>query len=166
MRYEYDLLDVCRWTKEIVFGGHGDPHPESEQRYLAFLEMRLENWQPAPKDAYSEAVAALVKASIEILKDSIAHQEFRWRKQAWEEETRFVSNTTEILGNEHFQAIIALGKPVIPYLLESILLKPSLLYKALSAITNGSTGPLTPQPYGDIASHCAAWLEWGRTNNV
>lgn len=60
--------------------------------------------------------------------------QFKQYLKAWKEETQFVSSPTEIVGNENFQGIVNLGKPVVPLVLSELQNNPNYLVWALNFI--------------------------------
>ena len=54
----------------------------------------------------------------------------------WQKKTLFLSSTKAIIENRDFQAIIAMGPSVVPFIIEEIENKPSTLVWALNLILN------------------------------
>jgi hypothetical protein len=63
-----------------------------------------------------------------------------------------------------YQAIITLGPPVIPLLLQDLQREPAHWFEALKAITGED--PVAPADWGRIPAMTAAWLSWGRARGL
>ena len=59
-----------------------------------------------------------------------------------------------------YQSIIAMGEPVVPWLLQRLAEKPDHWFVALNAITGAR--PVPPESRGRIKEMTQAWLNWGR----
>jgi len=63
-----------------------------------------------------------------------------------------------------YQAIVALGPPVVPLLLRDLKREPAHWFEALKAITGED--PVQSRDWGKIGAMTAAWLAWGRTRGL
>jgi hypothetical protein len=63
-----------------------------------------------------------------------------------------------------YQAIIALGPAVVPFVLHDLEREPAHWFEALQAITGAD--PVTPAQWGNIPAMSAAWLRWGREQGI
>ena len=63
-----------------------------------------------------------------------------------------------------YQAIIALGPPVVPLLLHDLEREPFHWFEALQAITGED--PVPREHWGMIAAMRADWLAWGRERGL
>jgi hypothetical protein len=72
--------------------------------------------------------------------------------------------TTGRIMTEHpaHKAIIELGEPAVPLLLEELDREPDHWFAALRAITGAN--PVRPEDRGDLARMAESWIEWGRSN--
>lgn len=82
----------------------------------------------------------------------------------WKEDTRFCSSMREIIGNEHYRAIIALGPDVVPVILEHLEQEPEHLSSALLELTGEN--PLRPEHAGNIRALSETWVRWGRARGL
>jgi hypothetical protein len=87
-------------------------------------------------------------------------QRLRRLEAAWEAETQFLSDPRPIIEHPAFQAIIALGEQVVPFLLRDLERCPHLWVWALPRITGAN--PVAPADGGNIRAMTEAWLRWGR----
>jgi hypothetical protein len=69
-----------------------------------------------------------------------------------------------MLAHPAYQAIIALGPPVVPFLLRDLEREPVHWFEALQAITGEYLVPRTD--WGNIPAMVAAWLAWGRRHGL
>jgi hypothetical protein len=61
-----------------------------------------------------------------------------------------------------YKAIIELGEPAVPLLLQELDGEPDHWFAALRAIT--SANPVRPEDQGDLEKMAESWIEWGRAN--
>src|SRR5436309_15549865 len=74
--------------------------------------------------------------------------QFRALAAQWKAETAFLSSTSAMAAHPAYQAIIALGPPVVPLLLQDLQREPAHWFEALKAITGED--PVAPQDWGRI----------------
>lgn len=92
-------------------------------------------------------------------------QRFRELAQQWEEETLNVSSLTEIFSHEAYLAIIALGRPVLPFLFSELDQRPNFWFTAISSIllaNNEYADVVREEDYGNLQKMTDAWVEWGK----
>ena len=77
----------------------------------------------------------------------------------WREERGFSSSMTDVLTSPSYLRVIALGRPVVPYLLAELAATPDHWFSALSAITG--VNPVPDQAAGNLQAMTEAWLHWG-----
>ena len=82
----------------------------------------------------------------------------------WKEKSRFLSNSAQMALLRPYQAIIGMGMPVVPLILEELQREPDQWFWALEAITEEN--PVPPQAAGNVAQTAAAWVEWGRMRGI
>lgn len=85
---------------------------------------------------------------------------FRDLEARWTADTEFLSSYQEIVGHPAFQAIVALGPAVVPFMLRDLRERPRLWVWALSRITGEN--PVPDDAAGDVGKMSEAWLSWGR----
>ena len=79
----------------------------------------------------------------------------------WKTATAFTSSATAMVAHPAYQAIIALGPPVVPLLLQELEREPAHWFEALRAITGED--PVARDDWGKMSAMAAAWVKWGRT---
>jgi hypothetical protein len=89
---------------------------------------------------------------------------FRELVRVWEEDTLYISSSTQILAHPAFQRIIELGDLVVPLLLAEARARPNHLIFALNRITG--TDPASPADRGKIVAMAEAWVKWGEAHNL
>ena len=92
--------------------------------------------------------------------DPVARQIQRLKAQ-WLKQTMVLSDAGKIMRHPAFKAIIALGEPAVPIILDA---RPSLLVWALPAITGEN--PVAEGDDGKIDKLTEAWLQWGRAKGL
>ncbi len=75
-----------------------------------------------------------------------------------------LSSTSAMVRHPAYQAIIALGMPVVPLLLRDLQREPVHWFEALEAITGEN--PVLPAHHGDIPAMADDWLAWGRKHGL
>ena len=83
---------------------------------------------------------------------------FNELSQKWEQETSGLSSISKKMTNLNYLKIIALGKIVVPFILESLQTKPDHWFLALKALTDEDP----TQPEDDFEQAVEAWLNWGK----
>lgn len=89
---------------------------------------------------------------------------FRTLRDEWLEDTKFVSSVTDMIAHPAYQTIIAVGIPLIPFLLKELQIQPQHWFAALNAITGAD--PVRPQERGNVPAMIQAWLRWGRSKGL
>ena len=93
-------------------------------------------------------------------------QKFRELAERWNEEVLNLSSLTEILSHEAYLAIIALGRPVLPFLFSELEREPNLWFTAISSILEASDEKadvvVDESSHGNIQRIADDWLEWAR----
>jgi hypothetical protein len=102
--------------------------------------------------------AELLNAPAPEVKD--VAEEFRRLAEWWDRETAVVSNLNVSFKHPAYQAIIALGPPVIPILLHELETNPHWWFRALRELTGANVVPRDDA--GNLPRMAAAWIKWGR----
>jgi hypothetical protein len=90
--------------------------------------------------------------------------EFQALARQWKEACGILSSTTAMVAHPAYQAIIDLGQPVVPLLLQELAKEPVHWFEALQAITGED--PVPRSDWGNIPAMTSAWLAWGRSRNL
>ncbi len=93
--------------------------------------------------------------------ESLAPQ-FRDHAKQWKRDVAYISSSTIRHKNKHYQAIIKLGKDVIPLILKELEKGPSDWFFALHRITGED--PISEKDIGDFRKMADQWLDWGTRN--
>jgi hypothetical protein len=86
--------------------------------------------------------------------------EFERLAVEWKRETAHLSSPGAIAEHRAYQAIIGMGKEVIPFILRDLENSRAQWFWALRSIARES--PVRPGDRGDIHAMTDAWLNWGR----
>jgi len=89
-------------------------------------------------------------------------EKFQKLKKRWIKETMFMSSTTDIVYNKHYQSIIKMGEKVVPIILKDMKDEPNWWFWALASITEED--PTTVDICGDLQKLTQVWLKWGEQN--
>ena len=95
---------------------------------------------------------------------SAVASQFQTLAAQWKAGTALVSSTKAMVAHPAYQAIIALGPPVVPLLLRDLEREPVHWFEALKAITGED--PVPPEAWGKVPAMAAAWLAWGRQRGL
>ena len=120
---------------------------------ITLVEQLLDIRASSRSDSSNSYIDTLVN------EDVVAKFNDLYRK--WEEETSVISST-EIFDNRYYQEIIALGKAILPTLIDQLDGSSTFLFFALYRITGNS--PVLPEHYGDIAAMTDDWRNWWEEN--
>lgn len=78
----------------------------------------------------------------------------------WEDGRPRGADIAQMTAHPAHQAIIAMGEPAIPHILDRLAAKPDHWFVALHAISGAS--PIAPENRGRFKEMTAAWLKWGQ----
>lgn len=98
------------------------------------------------------------------LSPTTLERQFQTLATQWKAATAFLSSTTAMVAHPAYHAIIALGPPVVPLLLQELEREPAHWFEALKAITGED--PVSAEDWGKISKMAAAWLAWGRNRGL
>jgi hypothetical protein len=91
-------------------------------------------------------------------------ERFRTLAAEWKEQARYLSDTRRMAMLRPYQAIIGMGLPVVPLILEELRDDPNHWFWALEVITDAS--PVPADVNGDVKRMTEAWLNWGREQGL
>jgi hypothetical protein len=89
---------------------------------------------------------------------------FQLLAEKWKEESRFLSFVRQRTQLVTYQAIIDMGKPVIPCILAEIQVQPNHWFAALKQLTG--INPILPEHRGNLIAMTNDWLLWGKKNLI
>lgn len=79
--------------------------------------------------------------------------------ERFERETRNLSSPNAIAAHPSAQEIVALGKPVVPLILDRMNLYPWFWFDVLEKLTGEN--PIDPEMHGKMEDMTFAWVGWG-----
>jgi thymidylate synthase (FAD) len=134
----------------------------SLQALLNFVELRTGEGAQSEIQKYAQVCFEILQHTfpeVAALKTRPKELETEFEKLAlaWKSNTAHLSSLTAIHADENYQAIIALGKPVLPSIFKSLLEVPDDWFFALAAITG--TDPVPSD--ADYNFAVLTWLQWG-----
>lgn len=91
--------------------------------------------------------------------DRELEQSFNKLAQKWKRETVNISSIQQMVLHPAYQEIIALGRRVVPLILNQLKEKPDFWFWALRFLTGAN--PVTKDMRGDLMAMRKAWLDWG-----
>jgi hypothetical protein len=94
------------------------------------------------------------------LLDNPVEQRFRELVGTWKAAVGVSSSLSEMFAHPSYREVIALGEPVVPFLLAELEREPDWWFAALKAIT--AADPVAPDSRGRLLEMTRAWLDWGR----
>lgn len=111
-------------------------------------------------------VAAPVRQFLRVYEGSQSAFGSRFRRlvDLWLKATLNMSSIEEMVLHPAYQAIIGMGPPVIPMLLDELEREPNHWFAALYAVTGGEN-PVTTEDEGDLDRMAEAWLTWARAKS-
>ena len=106
--------------------------------------------------------ADLKQYADESVVESANRERFQELADQWEDETVLLSSSDQ--ANEHpaYQAIVSMGEPAVPLILERMQSQGGHWFHALGEITNAD--PVKPSDRGNVVAMQEAWLQWGENN--
>jgi hypothetical protein len=82
----------------------------------------------------------------------------------WKEQARYMSDSHRMVMLRPYQAIIGMGLPVVPLILEELKREPHFWFWALEVITDEN--PVPEDVKGDVSQIAGAWIDWGRKEGL
>lgn len=76
--------------------------------------------------------------------------------EQWNKETRFMSSVSDIVNNDAFKAIVAMGEMAVPFIVEEICTNPSPLVWTLNYIYQKK---ISDNPNTTIPEACKLWVK-------
>jgi hypothetical protein len=98
------------------------------------------------------------------LHQTTVEERFQSLARNWQAETAHLSSFTKRILNPHYQQIIGMGPPVVPFLLRDLAREPKDWFWALSSVTGEN--PVVARDEGDIVAMSKAWLNWGKQRGM
>jgi hypothetical protein len=89
-------------------------------------------------------------------------REFRRLTEEWKASHGPRSTLKSMTEHPAYRAIIGLGEPAVPFLLEELARDPDWWFGALRAITGAN--PVRPEDRGNLEKMADAWIQWGRSH--
>ena len=91
---------------------------------------------------------------------AVDREAFEMLADEWEHDRPRGADIEQMTKHSAYQSIIAMGEPVVPWLLQRLAEKPDHWFVALNTITGAR--PVPPESSGLVEEMTQAWLSWGR----
>jgi hypothetical protein len=132
----------------------------ARRRGLSSVEQLLETWHADEERREQRSPEAQTPAPLpESLEDRFQHLVSEWRRDVWP-----LSSVTQIVRHPSYQAIIALGREVVPAILRDLEQQPGHWFVALRALTGAD--PVAAEDRGQMEKMAAAWVRWGKEHGL
>jgi hypothetical protein len=94
--------------------------------------------------------------------DQLRRQRFVELARQWAADTMHMSCVSDMTSHPSYRAVIDLGLPAVPLILDQLERDPDFWFEALRAITGQD--PVLEEDIGDLPRMTQAWLDWGEQN--
>ena len=91
-------------------------------------------------------------------------QRFDEQAERWKRETRHLSSPTQKMMHPSYQAVLGMGKEVVPLLLRDLAQNRTEWFWALSYLTQEN--PIRREDAGKMDTMIAAWVGWGKERGL
>src|SRR4051794_20828518 len=91
-------------------------------------------------------------------------ERFRRLVAEWKEQARYLSDSRKMVMLRPYQAIIGMGLPVVPLILDELRREPDHWSWALEAITEQN--PVPPEAMGKVHLMAQVWVRWGEQQGI
>ncbi len=115
-------------------------------------------------DSIDNALVVLIPSQVTINETFVYKLWFELLVKKWKNETKYFSFSKDINQSEYYQAIIKMGKIVLPYIFIELEKEPTHWFSALKQITNEN--PIKENSKGNIQLMTNDWLQWAKTQGV
>lgn len=143
---------IARDEKADLMGWCPTPKPYWGKKPLSGLLDEIWEWPSQVVDA--------VPATFEA--EKTLEQKFYKEAEKWERETGHLSSTAKRVLHSSYQAIMAMGPPVVPLLLRDLQRNRRDWLWALYHLTQAN--PINPSDAGKMDRMITAWVNWGKAN--
>ncbi len=91
-------------------------------------------------------------------------RDFEQLAAAWENDTQYVSSSTQIVLHPAYQRIIGMGPSALPLIFARFQRQPQHWFWALRSISGED--PVAPENIGNVRGMTADWFAWGRERGL
>lgn len=147
---------------ELTFLSAGSPQKLRESRFVISVALAV-TLSAAPADALIDCSSnSVVPGPLPGTANDGLRGRFTELAKRWVEETTTASSDfRDIVMNDAYQQIIALGPAVVPLILQQLATAPDHWGWALHYLTGEN--PVPAEAAGDVQATAEAWIAWGRT---
>ena len=112
----------------------------------------------------SHAGSSDFSLTIDIPDRNTLEYQFKEQAEKWQCETEHLSSPTQRIMHPSYQAILGMGKKVVPFLLNDLQQNRRPWFWALSYITQEN--PINPKDAGRMDKMIEAWVKWGKDKGI
>jgi hypothetical protein len=105
-----------------------------------------------------------LKAPTRLAERLTTEERFRRLAAEWKQESGYLSDSRKMAMLRPYQAIIGMGLPVVPLILEELRREPDHWFWALEALTEAN--PVPEEARGYVDRMASAWVEWGKREGL
>ena len=128
-------------------------------RLLTFSELKPSDPSKNPSSESDKGRSTEAESSASL---PDVEQEFKRLAAEWIKDTMLTSSLTKIVQHPAYQAIIGMGKVVVPFIIRDLETQPKFWGPALHAITGAR--PVPKEDAGKNSKVAAAWIQWAKDN--
>jgi hypothetical protein len=134
-------------TNSIFEATHSNINLVSPQPYINVIE-HIREWNLTPE--YKSERHDQSTHELEL--------KFKFLKKKWEDETIFMSSSSDIVMNFNYQMMIGMGPQALPFIRDELKVNAGHWFWALKAITG--TDPVHEADRGNLPKMTRSWLDW------
>lgn len=134
---------------------------------LQSLDHRHPDKDNSPANYCLSSPQAAVRAAIEMwanYEDAVqgkpTKEDFEKLAADWEQNRPKGTDVHQMVNHPAYRAIIAMGRPAVPWILDRLAKKPDHWFAALNTITGAN--PVRPEQEGKLETMTKAWLQWAK----
>jgi hypothetical protein len=153
------------WVKENKFESFGCfplmlPGKEEVLGTLSLFGGREYEFHPSSIDFLNNVISSISVLIQKEKKRKENERKFSILVRQWQDETGFMSSTSEAVIHPAYQRIIGMGEEAIPFLLKELTKASGRWFWALKSITGED--PVPEDQRGKTQLMIKAWIEWGK----
>ncbi len=169
------MTAACAEPPTTIETRYGDPHPVIARRTL-FRSYRFKTKRRHSLAVGKSYVKYLVQKQkrrlfLQNLSSVVDHigeisleQRFRQQAEKWQQETQYLSSPAQRMMHPSYQAILGMGREVVPFMLRDLKENRTSWFWALSYLTQDN--PISPTDAGKADKMVNAWLNWGNARGL
>lgn len=134
------------------------------ERIQSTLSLRRSWSRVLPCEVRDESRTTDVLDSPTVAAEGSLEQRFREQADKWERETQHLSSPTQKMMHPSYQAILGMGRWIVPILLRDLQQNRRAWFGALSYLTHEN--PINAKDAGKMDKMIDAWVNWGKLKRL